>query len=101
MTLLSTTKDVIAHSLPYIKGRVLDLGAGTAKYKEILKKNASDYVACDTKKSENIDTICDIANLIFPEESFDTVVSTQVFEHIDNPFSAVREIKKVLKSGGN
>lgn len=101
MRALNTTKDVIFHVLPYVKGRVLDLGAGTAKYKEILKKNSINYIACDTKKDENIDTICDITNLIFPEESFDTVVSTQVFEHIDNPFSAVREIKKVLKPGGN
>ena len=101
MRTLSTTKDVIFHILPYVKGRVLDLGAGKAKYKEIIIKNAGNYVACDIKKTENINTVCDMVNLIFPPESFDTVISTQVFEHVDNPFSVVREIKKVLKSGGN
>ena len=101
MRTLSTTKDVIFHILPYVKGRVLDLGAGKAKYKEIIIKNAGNYVACDIKKTENIDTVCDVVNLIFPPESFDTVISTQVFEHVNNPFSVVREIKKVLKSGGN
>lgn len=101
MRTLSTTKDVIFHILPYVKGRVLDLGAGKAKYKEILRKNSTDYIACDVKKSKNIDMICDVADLTFPPELFDTVISTQVFEHIDNPFLVVREIKKVLKPGGH
>ena len=100
MTTLSTTKEVIFYVLPYVKGRVLDLGAGTAKYKEIIKKNAISYTACDIKKSKDIDTICDVTNLVFPLESFDTVISTQVFEHVPNPFTVAGEIKKVLKSGG-
>jgi len=100
MPTLSTTKDVIFHILPYVKGKVLDLGAGTAKYKPILIKNAESYIACDAKKNENIDMICDVTNLEFKPESFDTVISTQVFEHVTNPFSVAGEIKKVLKTGG-
>jgi len=99
--MLSTTKEVVFHIMPHIRGRVLDLGAGMAKYKETITKHAADYIACDVKKTENINMACDVANLIFPPESFDTVISTQVFEHVDNPFSVVREIKKVLKTGGN
>lgn len=99
--MLSTTKEVVFHIMPHIRGRVLDLGAGMAKYKEIIKKNATDYIACDVKKNENIDMICDVTNLVFPPESFDTVISTQVFEHVDNPFIVAQEIKKVLKTGGN
>lgn len=100
MTSLHTTKDVVFHILPYVKGRVLDLGAGIAKYKPILMKNAADYIACDFKKNGNVDTICDVSNLVFAPESFDTVISTQVFEHVDNPFIVAGEIKKVLKTGG-
>lgn len=99
--MLSTTKDVVFHILPHIHGRVLDLGAGMAKYKEIIKKNATDYIACDINKNESIDMICDVEDLNFTSESFDTVISTQVFEHTGNPFSVAREIKKVLKTGGN
>ena len=101
MTSLQTTKDVVFHVLPFIRGRVLDLGAGMAKYEEIIKKNAIDYIACDVKKNDNIDTVCDVTNLVFSPESFDTIISTQVFEHVDNPFTVTREIKKVLKTGGN
>ena len=101
MTKLSTTKEVVFHVLPHIQGRVLDLGAGMAKYRAMIQENASDYLACDVKKNENINTVCDVTNLVFPTESFDTVISTQVFEHVDNPFVVAQEIKKVLKTGGN
>jgi len=99
--MLSTTKEVVFHIMPHIRGRVLDLGAGMAKYKEAVKKNATEYIACDVKKNENIDKVCDVSNLDFSSESFDTVISTQVFEHVDNPFTVAKEIKKVLKTGGN
>ena len=99
--MLSTTKEVIYHIMPHIHGRVLDLGAGMAKYKEIIKKSATEYIACDVKKNENIDKVCDVSNLDFLPESFDTVISTQVLEHVDNPFTVAQEIKKVLKTGGN
>ena len=101
MTVLSTTKDVIFYILPHIKGRVLDLGAGMAKYRAMIQENASDYLACDVKKNENIDIVCDVTNLVFPPESFDTVISTQVLEHVDNPFIVAQEIKKILKTGGS
>lgn len=99
--MLSTTKEVILYVLPYVHGRVLDLGAGMAKYKESIKKHSTDYISCDVKKNENIDIVCDVTNLNFTPESFDTVISTQVFEHVDNPFTVAQEIKKVLKTGGN
>lgn len=99
MTSLSTTREVIIRALPYVKGRVLDLGAGTAKYKALLAKNTEEYVACDANKNKNIDMVCDVSHLVFAPESFDTVISTQVFEHIHNPFVVAGEIKKVLKTG--
>ncbi len=42
-----------------------------------------------------------ILSLRFPDESFDYVVSDQVFEHIEgDPFQAARECHRVLKPGG-
>jgi len=40
---LSTTREVINKFLPYVEGRVLDLGAGSAKYKEMILQKASEY----------------------------------------------------------
>ena len=65
----------------------------------ILKK-ASEYRSCDAVKNKNIDDICDILNLQYPPESFDTVISTQVMEHVNNPYKMATEINKILKFGG-
>lgn len=100
MKQFSVTREVINNFLPHIEGRVLDLGAGSAKYKEIILKKASEYRSCDAVKNKNIDDICDVLNLTYPPESFDTVISTQVMEHVNNPYKMAEQIYKVLKPGG-
>lgn len=42
----------------------------------------------------------DAAKIPFPSESFDAVISNDVFEHIKDVESAVSEINRVLKKGG-
>lgn len=97
---LSTTREVINYILPHVRGRVLDLGAGSAKYKQSILKKASEYRSCDAVKNNNIDDVCDVLNLQYPPASFDTVVSTQVMEHINNPYKMAEQIYKILKPGG-
>lgn len=97
---LSTTREVVNKLLPYIEGRVLDLGAGSAKYKEMILKKASEYRSCDAVKNKNIDDICNVLNLKYPPESFDTVISTQVMEHVKSPYKMAVEVYKVLKPSG-
>lgn len=41
-----------------------------------------------------------LEQLTFPNESFDIVITQDVFEHIFNPAVAAREIMRVLKPGG-
>jgi ubiquinone/menaquinone biosynthesis C-methylase UbiE len=36
----------------------------------------------------------------FPDQTFDAVFSEYVFEHLEHPLRALREIRRVLKSGG-
>lgn len=42
----------------------------------------------------------DLCALPFPDGRFDGVVLTEVLEHCADPFSAVREVHRVLKPGG-
>lgn len=100
MRQLSVTREIINKFLPYVEGRVLDLGAGGAKYKEIILQKASEYRSCDAVKNKNIDDVCDVLKLKYPPESFDTIISTQVMEHVNNPYKMATEIYKVLKPGG-
>jgi len=100
MKKISQTKDVVRYCLPYISGRVLDLGAGSAKYREIIKQKTSDYVAFDMVAGPNIDVVGNILDLPFKDKEFDTVISTQVLEHVENPWLMIKEINRVLKENG-
>ncbi|MBI2595560.1 methyltransferase domain-containing protein [Candidatus Daviesbacteria bacterium] len=42
----------------------------------------------------------DLTKLSFKEQSFDLVISGDVFEHIPDPYKAHKEVYRVLKSGG-
>lgn len=84
----------------YINGRVLDVGAGDfSRYISFF--NHKEYIKMDIKKSENIDVVGRVEDLPFENDSFDSVVCTQVFEHVANPFKAASEIYRVLKKGGH
>ncbi len=100
MEQLYTTREVIQHCRQYFKGTLLDVGAGNAKYKGIIKQQVSAYTTCDMIPGKNIDVVCDVEHLAFPDGSFDTVVSTQVLEHVPRPWRMLQEINRVLKSGG-
>ena len=42
----------------------------------------------------------DIENLMFADNSFDLVITQDVFEHVRNPYSGFMEVRRVLKPGG-
>ena len=94
------TKEVLEYSSKYISGKVLDLGAGKGKYKLIIVPRASKYTALDIKPGKNIDVVGDATDLPFKEESFNTVICTQVLEHTERPWVVVREIKRILTKDG-
>ena len=41
-----------------------------------------------------------LEKLTYEDESFDVVITQDVFEHINEPFQAFKEIARVLKPGG-
>ena len=94
------TREVITYAQKHISGKTLDLGAGSGKYREIIKQKTSEYIAFDMMPGENVDVVGDALNLPFPERSFNTVVSTQVLEHVERPWLMIKEIHRVLKENG-
>src|SRR4051812_300157 len=89
------TRALIKHSVRYAKGKALDLGAGTAKYKELIAPACSSYVASDAFAGPHIDVVADIEQLPFADGSFDTLYCTQVLEHIPRPWKAAEEVKRL------
>lgn len=96
----TTTRDIIVYCSKYIKGKTLDFGAGNAKYKNIIKPQTSEYVTFDVIPGKNINIVGDALNSPFLDKSFDTIVSTQVLEHIEKPWLMVKEIGRILNHNG-
>jgi 2-polyprenyl-3-methyl-5-hydroxy-6-metoxy-1,4-benzoquinol methylase len=85
----------------YAFGKVLDIGCGNKPY-ESLFENIQGYTGCDVVQSSNqkVDIICEATDLNIPSNEYDTVFSTQVLEHVDDPFQMLNEAFRVLKSNG-
>lgn len=85
---------------PAVHGRLLDFGCGGAPYTSILP--AAEYFRADQSMMDDFDYL--IANdgtlPEVPNDSFDTVLSTQVLEHVPDPQKYLREAWRILKPGG-
>ncbi|OHA30082.1 MAG: hypothetical protein A3G52_02280 [Candidatus Taylorbacteria bacterium RIFCSPLOWO2_12_FULL_43_20] len=97
---LKNTREVIAHTAHFVSGKTLDFGAGSAKYRNLIVPHTSEYITFDMIKGTNIDVVGDALNPPFPNNHFDTVISTQVLEHVEKPWIMVSEIGRILKPGG-
>jgi len=85
-----------------ISGEVLDVGVGTWVYPRQLLQDKCNYTATDSFSNPNVDVVSNIHELtdIFKQNNFDFVICTDVLEHIQNPWIAVRQLYSVLKPGG-
>lgn len=85
----------------YAHGRLLDLGCGNAPYMPWFRPKVQEYVTADhPPASDVVQVLCDSQNLPFETASFDTVLCTQMLEHVPRPWLATAEITRILKLGG-
>ncbi len=86
----------------YFTGFLLDVGCGARPYAPLAEQNGCRYLGVDLALSAvpPPDVCADSARLPFHDGTFDTVLSTQVLEHVPDPFAMVREAARVLKPGG-
>jgi SAM-dependent methyltransferase len=91
--------------LPLMQGRVLDLGCGTAPYREDILLVADEYVGVDwpgtMHDTRRVDVFADLSlPLPFPAECADTVTVFKVLEHLREPALFLGECFRVLRPGG-
>ena len=81
------------------KLKVLHVAPEQIFYKKFKKKQNWNYITFDLK-SPLADIKGDIKSMNFENKSFDLIICNHVLEHIDDDIKALKEIFRVLKSGG-
>lgn len=95
----------IAARARHASGLLLDVGCGLKPYQAILMPHVRRYVGVEYSPTSgyrgNRADICgDAAALPLASESCDTVLATELLEHVTDPDRVVAEIARVLRPGG-
>ena len=98
--LFKDLKDAVSK---YAKGDLLDIGCGNKPYAPYFDGLLNSYVGCDIVQSDRnlVDIICPATDIPLPNESKDTVFSTQVIEHVADHQALLNEAYRILKPGGH
>ncbi len=99
---------------------ILDWGCGKGHVSFLLRQRGATVTACDYQSTETDDTdstfgqatpitksagipvdpLEDAVKLPYPDAKFDVVLSVGVLEHVANDLESLKEINRVLRSGG-
>ncbi|PND57589.1 hypothetical protein CRM90_11395 [Mycobacterium sp. ENV421] len=93
------------------EAKILDFGCGAGKTVNALRAlgfvNASGYDVVEGRHREGVDwehikegTVLNL-QLPYEDDTFDLVISDQVFEHVQDQVSVFRELHRITKPGGH
>lgn len=94
----------ISRHINKLNGKLLDFGCGSKPYKNLI--NVEEYIGLDfpseghDHSNELIDVFYDGKTIPFGDNSFDSIFSSEVFEHVFNLDEVLNELFRVLKPGG-
>jgi SAM-dependent methyltransferase len=87
-----------------LQGRLLDIGCGNKPYRDLF--NVVEYIGIDIENeahdhtNDKVDFIFDGKKIPFNDQSFDSIFSSEVFEHVFHLEELIQESHRVLKGGG-
>ena len=86
----------------FLSGKLLDFGCGSKPYEKLFK-NSNNYVGVEisgNKENLKSDIYYNGIALPFADNTFDSVLCTEVFEHVEQLEDVIIELYRVLKPGG-
>ena len=95
------TRAIRAHA----RGRLLDMGCGYVPLYDAYRDLVSENICIDWQNTAHVnpylDQMVDLTGALpFERGSFDTVLLTDVLEHIPEPTNLICEIARILRPGG-
>lgn len=108
-------RSIAAAAEAYGSGLVLDVGSGTKPYEHLVAPHAERYLGLDLpprwdierqpakaeRRRRSVDVYGSALRLPFSDQTFGTVVSFQVLEHVPEPQRMMQEVSRVLRAGGH
>ncbi len=89
----------VSSCLKDIKGDVLEVGRSI--YSAELVDHATSYKCLDIDCFPDVDIVADIQNMSHvSSNAYNSILCTQVLEHVKNPFKAVSELHRILRPSG-
>jgi SAM-dependent methyltransferase len=88
----------------YARGRLLDYGCGNKPYRTFFAGRVSCHTGVDVEQNKEgtvEHVVAPGGRLPLADASFDTVLSTQVLEHVAEPDAYLAEVARVLAPGGH
>ena len=98
----------LRETVPYVFGRVLDVGCGEKPYEQLFGEKVKTYIGIDlpqvhtfySPNTRHADVYGLVDHLPFKSSSFDTIIFTEVLPHVKHPPQAFTELTRVLKPNG-
>ncbi len=94
------TREVMLALQEFMRGDILDFGAGGGKQKALVSAHAKSYTSLDLDPACHPDIVGDVLSPPIPDTSYDTIVSNQVMEHVKEPWVMIEHIARILRPGG-
>ncbi|MGQ9569633.1 MAG: glycosyltransferase [Thermodesulfovibrionales bacterium] len=101
----SSILQALKEFLPQCKGTFLDVGCGKMPYKQLILQNVKNYIGLDIEnpvyqKIVKPDIFWDGKHIPLSDNSVDCAMATELFEHLPDIETVLKEIRRVLKPGG-